>query len=74
MSLYFLEAVVEYCLAPIVSIRGGCMLKYFLVSVVCLFLGRVVFADTYVQGYQRRDGTYVQPHMRTSPDSNLYNN
>jgi hypothetical protein len=55
VSLYFFEAVVEYCLAPIGNIRGGCMLRYFLVCVVCLFVGRVVFADTYVQGYQRRN-------------------
>ena len=27
-----------------------------------------------VRGYFRRDGTYVQPHSRTAPDSNPYNN
>ena len=27
-----------------------------------------------VQGYTRRDGTYVAPHQRTSPDHNPYNN
>ena len=31
-------------------------------------------ADTYVNGYLRRDGTYVPPHYRTNPDSNLHNN
>ncbi len=30
--------------------------------------------DTYVPGYTRRDGTYVEPHHRTNPDSNLLNN
>lgn len=30
--------------------------------------------DVYVNGYQRRDGTYVQPHMRSAPDGNPYNN
>lgn len=32
------------------------------------------FADEYVQGYIRKDGTYVAPHHRTTPDSNPYNN
>lgn len=32
------------------------------------------FADEYVRGYYRKDGTYVQPHHRTTPDSNPYNN
>ena len=29
--------------------------------------------DVHVRGYHRRDGTYVQPHMRSTPDSS-YNN
>lgn len=32
------------------------------------------YADTYVRGYTRKDGTYVQPHYRSSPDGNPYNN
>ena len=27
-----------------------------------------------VEGYFRRDGTYVSPYQRTTPDSNPYNN
>ena len=27
-----------------------------------------------VRGYFRRDGTYVQPHQRSNPDRNPYNN
>jgi hypothetical protein len=27
-----------------------------------------------VRGYFRKDGTYVQPHTRTAPDDNKYNN
>lgn len=30
--------------------------------------------DTYTQGYYRQNGTYVQPHYSTAPDSNPYNN
>lgn len=32
------------------------------------------FADEYVQGYYRKNGTYVQPHYRSSADGNPYNN
>lgn len=32
------------------------------------------FADTYVHGHYRQDGTYVQPHYRSAPDGNPYNN
>jgi hypothetical protein len=31
-------------------------------------------AQTHVDGYFRRDGTYVQPHMRSAPDRNPSNN
>lgn len=31
-------------------------------------------SDTYVRGYTRNDGVYVQPHHRTNPDSNRFNN
>lgn len=30
--------------------------------------------DTYVEGYVRSDGTYVQPHYRSQPDSYSDNN
>lgn len=30
--------------------------------------------DVYVQGYTRKDGTYVQPHYRSAPDGNFNNN
>lgn len=32
------------------------------------------FADEYVQGYFKKDGTYVQPHTRSSPNANRYDN
>jgi hypothetical protein len=37
------------------------------------FVG-ISFADVYVRGYVRRDGTYVQPHWRSNPDTIPYNN
>jgi hypothetical protein len=34
----------------------------------------IAYADVQVRGYTRSDGTYVQPHVRTNPDGNPYNN
>ena len=34
----------------------------------------VVNAATYVRGYYRSNGTYVQPHYRSDRDNNFYNN
>lgn len=31
-------------------------------------------ADKWVNGYSKKDGTYVKGHMKSSPDSNRYNN
>ena len=31
-------------------------------------------ADEFVNGYVRSDGTYVQPHYRSSPNSSPYDN
>jgi hypothetical protein len=46
-----------------------------IVMVACLigFVGSS-FALVSVRGYTRSDGTYVQPHVRTNPDGNPYNN
>lgn len=30
--------------------------------------------DVHVKGYYRKDGTYVRPHIRSSPDSYKHNN
>lgn len=32
------------------------------------------FADTYVRGHYRKDGTYVQPHYRSSPNGSYNDN
>ena len=39
-----------------------------------LALPATVSAQVYVHGYTKKDGTYVAPHYRSSPDSNPYNN
>lgn len=47
-------------------------------SIGLIFLASVsstAFAgDTWVNGYTKSDGTYVQGHYRSSPDGNSYNN
>lgn len=30
--------------------------------------------STYVHGYMKKDGTYVEPHYRSAPDSSYNNN
>ena len=47
---------------------------YSLILVMLIGFAGSTFADTYVQGYTRKDGTYVQPHYRSSPDSSRFNN
>jgi len=37
-------------------------------------VGPVFAEDVSVRGYFRQDGTYVQPHMRSAPDSSFNNN
>jgi len=37
------------------------------VSAITLF-STAALADEYVRGYSRSDGTYVQPHYRSSPN------
>jgi len=42
--------------------------------IVVLFAWPAFAGDTYVKGYFRRDGTYVRPHHRSTPDGNPWNN
>jgi hypothetical protein len=53
------------------------MKKFVLATLAALSIAAVsgaASADVYVNGYYRSDGTYVQPHVRTNPDGNPYNN
>ncbi|WP_338666813.1 hypothetical protein [Pseudodesulfovibrio methanolicus] len=53
------------------------MKKTVMLLIVCLalFFSTLAWAgDVYVKGYIRKDGTYVAPHYRSSPDGNPYNN
>lgn len=42
--------------------------------VLVLTFASSAFADTWVDGYYRSDGSYVQGHYRSSPNSNSYDN
>lgn len=53
------------------------ILKNFLISssvVIAIILSLTCYADVAVSGYYRKNGTYVKPHMRSSPDSSFRNN
>jgi hypothetical protein len=45
---------------------------FILAALLCLTTAAL--ADQYVDGYMRSDGTYVQGHYRSSPDSSHNNN
>ena len=45
------------------------MKKIILSLIATLFLITSTLADTYVRGYYKSNGTYVQPHYRSSPNS-----
>jgi hypothetical protein len=50
-------------------------MKKIIISIVfALTLINTVTADVWVDGYFRSDGTYVQGHYRSSPDSSVTNN
>jgi len=50
------------------------MHRLFLATALFLTLPAGAFAQVSVDGYTRRDGTYVQPHHRSNPDSSYNNN
>jgi len=39
-----------------------------------VFLSSSIAQATYVNGYYKKNGTYVQPHYRSNADSNPWNN
>jgi len=51
------------------------MKKIFLAAMTCAFIApAIAMADTYVRGYTKSNGTYVQGHYRSSPNSHRYDN
>lgn len=45
-----------------------------LIAILMLSLSLGALADQSVRGYSRRDGTYVAPYMRSSPNSFKFDN
>lgn len=45
------------------------MKKAIILTLALVALAATAMADEYVQGYTRQDGTYVQPHYRSEPNS-----
>lgn len=39
-----------------------------------LIVSSSLYADQYVNGYTKNNGTYVQGHMKSSPNSSTYDN
>jgi hypothetical protein len=55
------------------------MLRLVLASLLAVLalaplVGTAIAGDTSVRSYTRKDGTYVQPHMRSAPGGNRLNN
>jgi hypothetical protein len=49
-------------------------MKKLAIALTALLAAAPAFADTVVNGYIRRDGTYVRPHVRSSPNGYRYDN
>ncbi len=45
-----------------------------LIFLLALIFPSIVYADQFVNGYVRRDGTYVAPHIRSSPNNTVIDN
>ena len=45
-----------------------------LIAVLLMALSITALADTYVKGYTKQNGTYVEPHYRSSPNSTTLDN
>lgn len=50
------------------------MKKVLIAATVALSACSAALADEYVQGHVTKNGTYVAPHYRSSPDSSYNNN
>lgn len=49
-------------------------MKRLLFLFVVALTAQSALADSQVRGYYRKDGTYVPPHVRSSPNSSAYDN
>ncbi len=54
--------------------RTGWLRRVGLGMALAFMVASPAWADQYVHGYYRSNGTYVQPYQRSTPDGNPYNN
>ena len=45
-----------------------------LIAALALIFASAALADTHVKGYYKKNGTYVEPHYRSSPNSTSKDN
>lgn len=45
-----------------------------LLALLALSISTTSMADTYVRGHVTKNGTYVEPHNRSSPNNSKYDN
>jgi hypothetical protein len=45
-----------------------------LAIIILALISLSAFADTYVRGYTKQNGTYVEPHYRSSPNGTTLDN
>lgn len=41
---------------------------------ICCFISLFAQSDVYINGYYRQNGTFVQPHFKTSPNNSMFDN
>lgn len=49
-------------------------MKKIIISIIALLFCSTAFSQTYVKGYQKSNGTYVQGHYRSVKDNTNHNN
>lgn len=54
--------------------KGKLMKRMLIALAVCCASSSAALADNYVNGYYRSNGTYVEPHYRSDPNNNRFDN
>lgn len=49
-------------------------MKTIIAAAIALAIAGPALADTYVNGYVTKNGTYVAPHYRSDPNNTVYDN
>lgn len=64
----------QQCIGSNTLPQNETFMKKIILILLATLLVTFSFSQVKVKGYYRKDGTYVQPHYRSSPDGNPYNN